>query len=342
MTESLPDPLVPIDVDLRNFAYTPMFRGRLFGSSFHAKVSDAGWRAGVTLWLKSWDQTPAGTLPEDEVELCRLAELARDLKSWRKVAKEALWGWFKCSDGRLHHRTVADGVLEAWGQKQTQRDRTAKARATRLSQRQSQPGETNTTEDATEPVTTSVTETVTSSNRTEGKGIEEEAAAQLSRAAREKRLEPHDDGPNRFNEVMAACVEALGDKSPADAVIGPIMLLLDSGITLRQVTTILRSEANRPRRKPIGRWSVWAEIIAEKLAAAPKIAVQPAKPVDPNDPLIHLTDEVAWPESLVRRVVEQFEVYPDSWPDGVGPAPNKPGCRIPQHLLPVQHEELRH
>jgi hypothetical protein len=111
---SLPEPLVPADVDLRDFPFTPMFRSRLFGSSFHARVSDAGWRAGVTLWLKSWDQVPAGTLPDDDIDLCRLAELGRDVKSWRKVKAEALWGWMKCRDGRLHHHVVAEGVMEAW------------------------------------------------------------------------------------------------------------------------------------------------------------------------------------------------------------------------------------
>lgn len=117
----LPPPLIPAEVDLRDFSFTPIFRARLFGSSFHARVSDAGWRAGVTLWLKSWDQVPSGTLPEDEIDLCRLAELARDLKTWRKVSKEALHGWFKCSDGRLHHRVVAEGVLEAWERRSSAR-----------------------------------------------------------------------------------------------------------------------------------------------------------------------------------------------------------------------------
>ena len=84
----LPAPLVPAKVDLRDFTFTPFYRGRLFGSSFHAQVSDAAWRAGVTLWLKSWDQVPAGTLPDDEINLCRLAELGRDVRSWRKIANE--------------------------------------------------------------------------------------------------------------------------------------------------------------------------------------------------------------------------------------------------------------
>ena len=67
-----PASLVGMEIDLRGFPYKPMFRARLFVSHFHAHASDAEWRAGVTLWLKSWDQCPAGTLPVDDVDLCRL------------------------------------------------------------------------------------------------------------------------------------------------------------------------------------------------------------------------------------------------------------------------------
>lgn len=158
-----PAPLVPAGVDLRGFPFTPIYRGKLFGSSFHARVSDAGWRAGVTLWLKSWDQVPAGTLPGDEVELCRLAEFARDVKAWRKVASEALHGWFMCSDGRLHHRTVAEGVMDAWHRKIAQRDRTEGARKARLAKRQSQTQGAMPTDSVTGSVTEPVTDPVTGS-----------------------------------------------------------------------------------------------------------------------------------------------------------------------------------
>lgn len=113
----LPAPFVPADADLRDFAYTPIFRSRLFGSAFHARVSDSEWRAGVTLWLKSWEQTPAGSLPNDDIELCRLAELGRDMKSWKKIKNGALHGWVKCNDGRLYHKVVAQSVLEALDRK---------------------------------------------------------------------------------------------------------------------------------------------------------------------------------------------------------------------------------
>ncbi len=124
----LPSPLTPADSDLRDFPHTPLFRARLFGSSFHARATDAEWRAGVTLWLKSWDQVPAGSLPDDDIELCRLAELARDLKAWKKHKDGALRGWVHCSDGRLYHPVVAEGINTAIEAKIKQRLKTAKAR----------------------------------------------------------------------------------------------------------------------------------------------------------------------------------------------------------------------
>jgi hypothetical protein len=128
----LPKPMTPPGCVLQDFPHTPIFRARLFGSSFHARASDGEWRAGVTLWLKSWDQTPAGSLPDDDIELCRLAELARDLKTWKKVKAGALRGWILCSDSRLYHPVVAEGVNNALDAKTAQREKTMKARIAAL------------------------------------------------------------------------------------------------------------------------------------------------------------------------------------------------------------------
>lgn len=132
---TLPAPPIAPDVDIRDFAFTPIFRARLFGSSFHARASDAEWRAGVTLWLKSWDQVPAGSLPDDDIDLCRLAELGRDLKTWKKIKSGALHGWRKCSDDRLYHNVVAEGVNEAWQSKLEQRWRSECGRIKKHNQR---------------------------------------------------------------------------------------------------------------------------------------------------------------------------------------------------------------
>ena len=113
MTE-LPEPLTPADCDLRDFQFMPIDIVRLFNSRFHAIANDAEWRAGITLWLKSFHQVPAASIPDDDIELTRLAEFGRDVKAWKKVRAVALHGWIKCSDGRLYHPVVAEKVMESW------------------------------------------------------------------------------------------------------------------------------------------------------------------------------------------------------------------------------------
>ena len=120
-------PLTPPDCDLRAFATMPLDAVRLFGSEFHAVASDGAWRAGVTLWLRAWHQVPAASLPDDDVQLTRLAELGRDIKEWKRLRDQALHGWIKCSDGRLYHPVVAEIANGAWKKRQAFKERSAKA-----------------------------------------------------------------------------------------------------------------------------------------------------------------------------------------------------------------------
>ncbi len=122
-----PEPFVPPGVDLRAFGFTPLYRARLFGSEFHALANGDEWRAGVTLWLKSYDQVPAGSLPAGDAQLARLAELPA--AAWALVRERALHGWIRCSDGRLYHRVIAELVLSAWAEKRTASDNGKKGAA---------------------------------------------------------------------------------------------------------------------------------------------------------------------------------------------------------------------
>ena len=138
-------PPIPPDVDLTGFPYMPIHRARLFNSTFHLQASDAEWRAGVTLWLKSWDQHPSGSLPNNDADLCRLAELGRDLRRWKKLKKMALLHWNVADDGRLYHGVVTEYVTYAWNTKIAREKRTHAARQARH--------KSSVTENATEPVT---------------------------------------------------------------------------------------------------------------------------------------------------------------------------------------------
>lgn len=152
-----------------------------------------------------------------------------------------------------------------------------------------------------------------------------EAAAQLAHA---KRAEPHDDGPEAWRAAHAACDEALGDSRLSSPAFGPIMLLVDKGITLGQITTVLRSEATsrRARGKPlIKTWATWAEIVVERLDAAPKVESKAAIPT------IEIRGN-AVPRVNVERIVEAWKAG-GPWLDAWGDPPGKPGCLVPQNVL---------
>ena len=135
---TLPDPMTPLDCDLRGLEYMPLLGQRLFGSDFNGTASDSEWRAALTLWWAAWTQCPAGSLPDDDAALCRLADLGRDVKTWLKLRDKALHGFVRCSDGRLYHPTLAEQAVIAWDKRQQDRvartadtQRKAKERAAR-------------------------------------------------------------------------------------------------------------------------------------------------------------------------------------------------------------------
>ena len=110
----LPEPMTPADCDLRDFQYMELDVRMLRDSRFAAQVSGDGFRAGVLLWCASWHQVPAGSLPDDDIELANLAGYGRFIKEWKKIREEALYGFVKCSDGRLFHPTISEKVCAAW------------------------------------------------------------------------------------------------------------------------------------------------------------------------------------------------------------------------------------
>lgn len=186
MADQLPDPLVPAEVDLRDFAYMPLDVVRLMRSSAWRKIRRApelGYWS-VNLWASSWHEVPAASLPDDDDEL---ADFARcEPKTWDKVKAKVLAGWVKCSDGRLYHPVVAEKALEAWAKMNGQRKRTHAAREA-LKRKLLETATKDVAAILTAPAATSVTETATASKGTEGTGTEgnrtdsEEAASSVPR-----------------------------------------------------------------------------------------------------------------------------------------------------------------
>lgn len=111
---SLPDPLLPAEVDLRGLEYMPYYGDRLRESGLNARATDAEYRAAHNLWWSSWKQVPAASLPDDDIDLCKLADLGRDQKTWQAVKPGAMRGFVLCSDGRWYHRALSAFAMDAW------------------------------------------------------------------------------------------------------------------------------------------------------------------------------------------------------------------------------------
>lgn len=119
---TLPDPLVAQDVDLRGLPFMPLDVGRLRDSNLAIEASGDEFRAAVLLWCASWNQVPAGSLPDNDAVLASYAGYGRDVKGWKRVRQGAMRGFVACSDGRLYHPVVCEKAKEAWGERTEYRE----------------------------------------------------------------------------------------------------------------------------------------------------------------------------------------------------------------------------
>lgn len=156
-------PLTPADCDLRDYPWMPLDCTRLLTSETWMLGTNDERVAALTLWIKSWHQMPAGSLPNNERMLAVLSEAG---SKWPKVREHAMRGWVLCDDGRLYHPVVAEKANHSWGLKLAQRARTEAARAALEAKRRAARGE-SVAETVAVSVTESVTDTATGSIRTE-------------------------------------------------------------------------------------------------------------------------------------------------------------------------------
>jgi hypothetical protein len=117
MSEQLPEPLVPADVDLRDFEFMPFSVARFRDSALVAEREPEEIVAAVLLWSASWHQVPASSLPDNDKQLARLAGYARSVRDFLKVKEGAMHGLMRCSDGRWYHSVVAEKAAEGWNAK---------------------------------------------------------------------------------------------------------------------------------------------------------------------------------------------------------------------------------
>jgi hypothetical protein len=107
-------PLVPMACNLVDFPYMPVDIRRLLNSETWMLGNEAERSAAMCLWLESWHQTPAASIPKNDKMLALLSKAG---SKWSKVKTYVLQGWVDGGDGRLYHPVVAEKALEAWIQK---------------------------------------------------------------------------------------------------------------------------------------------------------------------------------------------------------------------------------
>src|ERR1700720_4312805 len=108
----------------------PLYGHRLFNSDFEMTATDTEFRCAIKLYWAAWQQCPAGSLPNSEDGLCRLAGLGRDVRKWRKISARVLHGFIECSDGRLYHPLLSAEAKRAYAHRVKDRARKAKYRET--------------------------------------------------------------------------------------------------------------------------------------------------------------------------------------------------------------------
>lgn len=129
-----PDPLVPADVDLRGYEWMPLYGDRLVNSETWILASPEGKIAALTLWWNAFaHEVPAGSLPDNDRLLAAAAGYGVAIKAFQAIKNEALRGFVKCSDGRLHHPFLAERAIEAF---ETRRADLARKAAERERKRQ--------------------------------------------------------------------------------------------------------------------------------------------------------------------------------------------------------------
>lgn len=81
----------------------------------------------LMLWLVAWQQTPCGSLPDnDELIAARLGMPPDEFEQHRAIL---LRGWQKANDGRLYHQVISQIVLEMLRRKTRETERKADYRS---------------------------------------------------------------------------------------------------------------------------------------------------------------------------------------------------------------------
>lgn len=274
MTDTLPPPLVPAEVDLRDFGFMPLDVRTLLSSTLwiKAKKDPRVAHAAVSLWCEAWHQVPAGSLPDDDEVL---ADLARcDEKEWKRIRERALGQFVKCSDGLLYHTLVAEKALAAWKEKLAQRARTKAATEARAASRRERDAPRDVPRDDQRDASRDVHQGTGT-----GRGIEKEEqgaqpGATTSRALVEGEVDPSppDEGAGTRYGLAARAMRLKG--CPANPGDPRLRNLVDQGASVEELEAVAAEAAEKGKGPP---WALAALVNRRAEAAATQLAQTPAQ-----------------------------------------------------------------
>lgn len=109
-----PAPLLTPDIDISGLEYMPLFITRLRRSKLWLRTRRQPelFRPAFAMWMRAYQERPAGSLEADDDVLADAAELG--FEAWIEHKQDLLLGWTLCSDGRYYHGVLCEIVRQGY------------------------------------------------------------------------------------------------------------------------------------------------------------------------------------------------------------------------------------
>lgn len=306
----LPAPLTPADCDLRHFPYLQVDVTRMRDSDMVALLRPEECWAAFLLYLVSWHQVPAASLPGNDQVLARLCQCT--MARWRKIRDAALRGWILCSDGRLYHPVVAEMALNAWAKSRKQKDRAEhRWAASKSIAHLNSAGDMPLISKDLGPATAM-------QGKEKEKGKEEYSVPEGTDAAPGGALHPHRSSRKAWAKAVTV-LKTQGEQSEPAARKAFGKLLAAYELDAEDMLEVLNRCAASQTPDPLS----YLTKAAKGLVEARANTVGPRT----DEPRTLRWGERHW-DLAIRRFSEE-----DLWSEEIGPPPTEPGCRAPLAVL---------
>ena len=127
LNQALPDPPYPADTRAKGWRFEIDTEAIQSSETWlRAKRGDVR-GALLLLWSEAWQQSPCGSLPDDDELISLLIDMP--VTTFAKHRTVLLRGWVKASDGLLYHETITKRVLSMLDKRENDARRAAARRA---------------------------------------------------------------------------------------------------------------------------------------------------------------------------------------------------------------------